>query len=76
MSQAKHRGFCIATLMPWLTVGLLFIFMHISCVHLATLKIDSVSQTPPDFKERTSVEVEHKSGNKATSVVRIPFLFA
>ena len=27
---------------PLLTVGLLFIFVHLSCVHLTTLKIHSV----------------------------------
>ena len=32
--------------MPLLTVGFLIIFMHVSCVHFATLKIHSVSQTP------------------------------
>ena len=30
---------------PLLTVGLLFIFMHLLCVHLATLKICSVSES-------------------------------
>ena len=61
---------------PLLTVGLLFIFMHLSHVHLAILKIHSVSQTPPNFEQRTSLEVVNSSGNEATSLVRIPFLFA
>ena len=34
------------------TVGLLFIFMHLSCICLATLKIHSISQTPPNFEQR------------------------
>ena len=59
-------------LMPWLTVGLLFIFMQLSCVHLTALKMDSVSQTPPNFEQKTSVKVVHNSRNKATSVVRFP----
>ena len=62
--------------MPLQTVGLLFIFMHLSCAHLATLKIHSVSQTPLNFEQRTSPEVRHNSGNEATSLARIPFLFA
>ena len=49
---------------PLLTVGLLFIFMHLSCVHLATLKIHSVSQTPPNLKQRTLPEVVDNSGNR------------
>ena len=62
--------------MPLLTEALLFIFMHLLCVHLTILKIHSVSQTPPNFKQRTSLEVENNSGNEATSLMRIPFLFA
>ena len=61
---------------PQLTVGLLFIFGHLSHVHLATLKIHSISQTLPNFKQRTSTEVINNSGNEATSLARIPFLFA
>ncbi len=61
---------------PLLTVGLLFIFMHLSHVHLATLKIHSVSQTPLNFEQRTLPEVVNNSGNEATSLVRILFLFA
>ena len=61
---------------PLLTVGLLFIFVHLSCVHLAALKIHSVSQTPPNFKQRTSLEAVNNSGNKTTSLMRILFLFA
>ena len=38
--------------MPLLTVGLLFIFVHLLCVHLTTLKIHSISQTPLNFKQR------------------------
>ena len=49
---------------PLLTVGLLFIFMHLSCVHLAALKIHSVSQTPPNFRQRTLPEVIDNSGNR------------
>ena len=64
--------------MPLLTVaiGLLFIFVHLLRVHLATLKIHSVAQTPSNFEQRTSPEVINNSGNEATSLVRIPFLFA
>ena len=51
---------------PLLTVGLLFIFVHLSRVHLATLKIHSVSQTQPNFEQRTSPKVVNNSGNKAT----------
>ena len=61
---------------PLLTVGLLFIFGHLSHVHLTTLKIHSVSQTLPNFEQTTSPEVVNNSGNEATTVVRIPFLFA
>ena len=57
--------------MPLLTVGLLFIFGH-----LATLKIHSVSQTPLNFEQTTSPEVVNNSENEATSLARIPFLFA
>ena len=60
-------------LTPLLTVGLLFIFMYLWYVHLATSKIH-VSQTPPNFKQRTSLGVVHDSGNEATSLRRkIPF---
>ena len=63
---------------PLLTVGILFIFTHLSCVHLATFKIHSISRTPPNFKQRTSPEVVNNSGNQATStsLARTPFLFA
>ena len=44
-------------------------------VHLATLKIHSVSETPPNFKRRISLEVVNNSRNEATSLARIPFLF-
>ena len=50
---------------PLLTVGILFIFMHLSCVHLATLKIHSVSQTLMNFKQRSSLEVVNNSRNEA-----------
>ena len=63
-------------LTPLLTVGLLFIFAHLSRVHLATLKIHSVSQTPLNFEQRTLPEVVNYSRNKATSLARILFLFA
>ena len=56
---------------PLLTVGLLFIFVHQSCVHLTTLKIHSFAQTPPNFEQKTSSEVVKNSGNKATSLMRI-----
>ena len=54
--------------MPLLTVGLLFIFVHLSCVHLATSK--SISQTPPNFEQKTSPEVVNSSGNKAITVYK------
>ena len=57
-------------------VGHLFIFVHPSCVHLATLKIHSISQTPLNFEQRTSLEVVNSSGNEAISLVRFSFLFA
>ena len=63
-------------LTPWPTVGLLFIFGHLSRVHLATLKIHSVSQTSPNFEQRTSLEVVTNSRNEAISLTRILFLFA
>ena len=56
---------------PLLTVGLLFIFSHLLCVHLATLKIHSVYQTSPNFEQMTSLEVVNNSGNEATSLARI-----
>ena len=59
-----------------LTVGLLFIFGHQSRVHLTTLKMHSVSQTSPNLKQRTSPEVVNNNGNKATSLVSIPFWYA
>ena len=62
--------------MPLLTVGLLFIFGHLSHIHLTTLKIHSVSQTSLNFKPRTLLKVVNNSRNKATGLVRIPFLFA
>ena len=55
-------------------VGLLFIFVHLSCVHVAILKIHSIS--PPNFEQRTLLDVVHNSGNEARSLMRIPFLFA
>ena len=63
-------------LTPLLTVGLLFIFVHLSRVHLATLKIHSVSQTQSNFEQKTSPEGVNNSRNEATSLARIPFLFA
>ena len=45
-------------LTPLLTVVLLFIFVHLSCVHLSALKIHSISQTPMNLEQRTSLE-EH-----------------
>ena len=59
-----------------LTVRLLLIFMHLLCVHLATLKIHSVFQTPQNFEQRTSPEIVNNSGNEATSLVRILFLLS
>ena len=47
---------------PLITVGLLFIFSHLSRVHLTTLKIHSVSQTLPNFEQTTSLEVVNNSG--------------
>ena len=38
--------------MPLLTVGLLLIFVHLLCVHLATVKIHRVTQTPMNFKKK------------------------
>ena len=61
---------------PLLTVGLLFIFRHLLRIHLAALKIHSVSQTSPYFEQTTSPEVVNNSGKEATSLARIPFLFA
>ena len=61
---------------PLLTVGLLFIFGHLSRVHFATLKIHSVSQTPLNFEQKTSPKIVNKSGNEATSLAKIMFLFA
>ena len=52
---------------PLLTVGLLFILGYLSRVHLATLKIHSVSQTSPNFEQMTSPDVVNNSENKATS---------
>ena len=49
-----------------------FVYFCASCVHLATLKIHSISQTPPNFKQRTLQEVVNNSGNEATSLL---FLF-
>ena len=51
-------------LTPLLTVGLLFIFGHLLRVHLATLKIYSVSQASPNFEQKTSPEVVNNSGNE------------
>ena len=62
--------------MPLLIVGLLYIFGHISRVHLATWKIHIVSQTSPNFKQTTSPEVVINRGNEAKSLARIQFLFA
>ena len=53
--------------MTLLTVGLLFIFGHLSYVHLETLEIHSVSQMPLNFEQRTLPEVVDSSRNKATS---------
>ena len=61
---------------PLLTAGFLFIFGHLSHFHLATLKIHSISQTSPNFKQMTLPEVVISSGYKATSLARIPFLLA
>ena len=61
---------------PLLTVWLLFILVHLSRAHLATLKIHSVSQIQPNSEQRTSPEVVNHSGNEATNLARIPFLFA
>ena len=61
---------------PGLTVGLLFICVHLSCVHLTTLKIHSVSQTPLNFEQRALLGVVNNSGNESTSLRRNPFLFA
>ena len=63
-------------LTPLLTVGLLFIFVHLSSVHLTTLNFQSIFQTPPNFERRTSPEVASNSENEATSLARITFLFA
>ena len=63
-------------LTPLLTVGLLFIFVHLSHVQLATLKIHSVSQIPLNFEHKTLVEVVNNSGNEAASLARTRFLFA
>ena len=65
-------------LMPLLTVTLLFIFVHILCVHLTNLKIHSISQTPLNFKQKTLPEVVtvNNGGNGTTNLVRIPFLVA
>ena len=52
-------------LMPMLTVGLFLIFTHLSHVHLATLKIHSVSQTPPNFEQKASLEVVNNSMYKS-----------
>ena len=62
--------------MQLLTVGLLFIFGHLVRIHLATLKIHSITQTSPNFKQTTLLEVVNNSENEATSLARIPFLFA
>ena len=48
---------------PLLTVGLLFIFGHLLCIHFTTLKIHSVSQTSPNFEQTTSLEVVNNSEN-------------
>ena len=65
-------------LMPLLTGTLLFIFVHLSCVHLTTLKIHNISQTPLNFKQKTSPEVVtvNNGGNSTTNLMRIPFLVA
>ena len=62
--------------MPLLTVTLLFIFLHLLCVHITTLKIHSISQAPLNFEQRTLPEVVNSRRNEATSFVRILFLFA
>ena len=48
-----------------------FVYFHVSIV----LKIDSISQTPLNFKQRTSLETVCSSGNEAASLVRILLLF-
>ena len=50
--------------MPLLTVGLLFIFVHLSCVHLATLKIHSISQTQLNLKTK-DIAGSRKQGYKS-----------
>ena len=50
---------------PLLTVGLLFILVHLSRVHLTTLKVHSVSQTWLNFEQRTLPEVANNSGYKS-----------
>ena len=62
--------------MPLLTAGLLFIFVHLLCDRLTTWKIHSISQTQPNFEQRTSPEVVLSSVNEATNLTRIPYLFA
>ena len=39
--------------------------MHLSCVHLATLKIHSVSQTPLNFEQKILPEVVHNSRDES-----------
>ena len=58
-------------LTPLLTEGLLFIYMHLSCVHLTALKIQSISQTPQNFEQKTLLEVVNNSGNEVTSLVKM-----
>ena len=58
---------------PTLLLTVVLVFSYLSCVHFTTLKIHSVSQTTPNFKQRTSSEVVNNNENEATSLVRIPF---
>ena len=60
---------------PLLTAGLLFIFLHLLCVHLITLKIHSVCQTPLNFRTEDvarSSEQQQEQGYSHDN----PFLFA
>ena len=55
---------------PLPTAGDLFTFVHLS------LKIHSDSQTPLNFEQKTLPAIINNSRNEATSLTRIPFLFA
>ena len=50
-------------------------FFHVSIVCPSCNFENSNSQTPPNFEQRTLLEVMHNSRNEATSLMRIPFLF-